>query len=107
MYEYKLAAYICRMLYAKGGVCMYVHRSLELESVDTGNYCKEKGFEACAIKPNFISTHICIIAIYRAPTGNFNFFINNLDSILRNVYNPTLELIICGDINIDYLKNTD
>jgi len=42
MYEYKLAAYFCRMLYAKGGVCMYVHKSLEVESVDIGNYCKEK-----------------------------------------------------------------
>ena len=50
MYEYKLATYFCRMLYAKGGVCMYVHKSLEVESVDKENYCKEKDFEACAIK---------------------------------------------------------
>jgi len=50
MYEYKLAAYFCRMIYAKGGVRMYVHKSLEVESVDKENYCKEKDFEACAIK---------------------------------------------------------
>jgi len=37
LYEYKLAAYFCRMLYAKGGVCMYVHQSLEVESVEIGN----------------------------------------------------------------------
>ena len=38
------------MIYAKGGVRMYVHKSLEVESVDKENYCKEKDFEACAIK---------------------------------------------------------
>jgi exonuclease III len=107
MYEYKLAAYFCRTSYAKGGVCMYVHKSLKIESVDIENYCTEKDFEACAIKLNLNSTHICTITTCRAPSGNFNLFINNMDSILRNLYNPALELIICGDINIDYLKNTD
>jgi exonuclease III len=107
MYKYKMAAYFCRTSYAKGGVCMYVHKSLKIESVDIESYCKEKDLEACAIKLNLNSTHICIITTYRAPSGNFNFFINNLDSVLRNLYNPALELIICGDINIDYLKNTD
>jgi len=74
MDEYKLAAYFCRMLYAKGGVCMYVHKSLEAVSVDIESYCKEKDLESCAIKLNFISIHICTIAIYRASSGNFNFF---------------------------------
>jgi hypothetical protein len=86
---------------------MYVHKSLEIESIDIENYCKEKDLEDCAIKRNLNSTHICIITTYRAPSGNFNFFINKLDSILRNLYNPALEFNICGDINIDYLKNTD
>ena len=89
------------------GVCMYVHKNLKIRSVDIENYCKEKYLEACAIKLNLNSTHICIITTYTAPSGNFKFFINNLDSILRSLYNPALELIICGDINIDCLKNTD
>ena len=83
-----------------------MHKSQKIESVDIEN-CKEKNLEACAIKLNLNFTHICIITTYRAPSGNFDFFINNLDLVLRNLYNPALELIICGDINIDYLKNTD
>jgi hypothetical protein len=86
---------------------MYVHKSLEIDSIDIENYCKEKDLEACAIKLNLNSTHICIITTYRAPLGNFNFFINKLDAILRKLHNPAIEFIICGDINIDYLKNTD
>jgi len=107
MYEHNLAAYFCRTTYAKRGVCKYVHKTLKIKSVDIENYCKEKDLEACAIKLNLNFSHICIITIYRVPSGNFDFFINNLDLILRNLYNPALEIIICGDINIDYLKNTD
>ena len=72
--DYKLATYFCRTSYAKGGACMYVHKSIKNESVDIENYCKEKHLEACATKltPNF--THICIITIYRALSGNFIFF---------------------------------
>jgi exonuclease III len=103
----KLAAYFCRTSYAKGGVCTYVHKSLKVVTIDIENHCKEKDLEVCAIKLNLNSTRICIITTYRAPSGNFNFFINKLDTILRNLYNPALEFIICGDINIDYLKNTD
>ena len=62
-------------------VPVYMHKSLNFEGVDIGNYCKEKDLEACAIKLNLNSTHICIISIYRTPIGNFNFFTNNLDLI--------------------------
>ena len=49
----------------------------------------------------------CIIAIYRALTGNFVLFISKLDTILRKLYTVTTEYIICGDINIDYLVDSD
>jgi len=107
MNEYKLAANFCRTAYVKGGVCMYVHKGLQFVNIDIENYCKEKDFEACAIKLNLNSTYICIITIYRAPSGNFNLFINKLDTILRKVYNPALDFINYGDINVDYLKNTE
>ena len=74
MNDYKLATYFCRTSYAKEGVCMYVHKSLNIESVDIENYCNEKDLEACATKLTLNSTHICIITIYRAPSGNFSFF---------------------------------
>jgi hypothetical protein len=81
--DYKLAAYFCRTLYVKGGVCTYVHKSLKVETIDIVNHCKEKDLEVCAIKLNLNFTHICIITIYRVPSGYFNLFINTLDTILR------------------------
>jgi len=43
--------------------------------------------------------------MYRVPSGNFNLFVNELDMLLRKLYILTLEYIIYGDINIDYLTN--
>jgi hypothetical protein len=73
MNEYNLAAYFCRTSYAKGGVCTYMHKSLKSESINIEKYVKEKDLEACGIKLKLNSTHICIITIYRAPSGNFGF----------------------------------
>jgi hypothetical protein len=104
--DYNLGSYFCRKSHAKGGVCTYVHKSPNFENIDLEMYCIEKDFEVCALKLNLNLTQTCIITIYRAPSGNFNLFINELGLILRKLYNPTLEYIICGDINIDYLTNS-
>ena len=50
---------------------------------------------------------VCIIAIYRAPSGNFDLFLSKLDVVLRNLYTATHDYIICGDINIDDLIDSD
>jgi len=47
------------------------------------------------------------MAVYRAPTGNFSFFLNWLDDILRTLYKVDTQLIISGDINIDYLTDNN
>ena len=39
--------------------------------------------------------------------GDFLQFLRNLDSILNFLYNNTIEIIICGDFNINYLNEND
>ena len=77
-------------------------RKLDLEK-----HCKDKDFEVCATKVYFNNRHASIIAIYRSPSGNFDFFITKLDVILRQLYTVIIEFIICGDTNIDYLAYSD
>jgi hypothetical protein len=43
--------------------------------------------------------------VYGSPSGNFQFFLNGLENILK-VYKSDNHLIICGDININYLDET-
>ena len=47
------------------------------------------------------------MAVYRSPTGNFNFFLNRLDDIIKTLYKVDLQIIIYGDINVDYLTDND
>jgi exonuclease III len=51
------------------------------------------------------STNICILTVYRSPTGNFSYFLNNLESVLTRLYSTSLDIILCGDINVNYLDD--
>ena len=66
-------------------------------------FCKDKELEASALQLDFLSIKVCIITVYRSPNGNFQYFIKGLDNIIKKIYKPDVQLIICGDININYL----
>jgi hypothetical protein len=50
--SYKLGANYCRTSYEKGGVCIYLHKSLKFVNIDLKKYCKDKDVEVCAVKLN-------------------------------------------------------
>jgi len=51
--------------------------------------------------------NLFILTVYRAPAGNFNLFLKRVDDILKSLYSADLKIIICGDININYLTEGD
>jgi hypothetical protein len=59
--------------------------------------------EIRAVKLCLLSCEICIVTIYRSPTRDFQYIIDNLKKILSMIYSNTIEIIMCGDINIYYL----
>jgi hypothetical protein len=62
--------------------------------------------EICAVGLHLSSYEICIITIYRSPSRNFQYFIDNLEKILSMIYSSTIEIIICGDINMNSLLDS-
>jgi hypothetical protein len=48
-----------------------------------------------------------ILCVYRPLTGNFSYFLSSLESILNQLYTHSIKIIICGDININYLDNNN
>jgi hypothetical protein len=105
--KYSLGASYCRTLYDKGGVCIFVQKNLRHVSIHLVKYCKDKDFEACAIKIYLNTRKVCIITIYRAPSGSFDAFITKLYAILKKLFTVTVALIICGDLNINYLVDSN
>ena len=105
--NYKLGNSYCRSFYKNGGACIFVQESLRYLKIDLEKYCKDKDFEICAIKIHFNTKSAYIIATCRAPSGKYDLFLSKLDTILRKLCTFTPEYIICGDINIDYLVDSD
>ena len=50
--------------------------------------------------------HTCINTLY-SPSGNFSHFLLKLDTTLQLLYTLTPQIIICGDININYLMESE
>ena len=69
-------------------------------------FCKEKDFEACVIKLYLSCCAIGTVSIYRSPSGNFEYFLDKLDSLLNFVKGNSMELILCGDFNINFLNDS-
>jgi hypothetical protein len=47
---------------------------------------------------------ILVICIYDSPAGNFAHFMKGIGTILNHFRKRNSEIIICGDINGDYLN---
>jgi len=59
------------------------------------------------LKLSFDTLNICILTLYKAPYGNFGSFLLKLDTILQSIYTPKLHFIIFGDVNINYLNESE
>ncbi|PNF35250.1 hypothetical protein B7P43_G06859, partial [Cryptotermes secundus] len=47
------------------------------------------------------------LCIYRSPSGDIQVFINQLEVIMKLLYKPKLEIILCGDFNVNFLSNSN
>jgi exonuclease III len=63
--------------------------------------------EIAAFQLKLNKNNTVILCVYRAPYGDFDYFLNKLDNILNSLHNYKTELIICGNININYLENNN
>ena len=105
--KYKLGANYCRKNLKQGGVCIYVLETLKFTNINLLKYSKEQDIEIAAIQFNIQKEKVIILCVYRAPCGNFDYFLNKLEIILNSFHKHNSEFIICGDINIKYLESNN
>jgi exonuclease III len=96
------SSFYCKDL-QKGGVCIFVRKDLNVNKTDVSHNCIEKDLEICAVELETEAFKLSILSLYRVRTGDFNGFMKNLDDTLNYLYKPEAELLICGDINTNYL----
>jgi hypothetical protein len=86
-------------------VCIYVSKNICFNAINLDQHIKEKDFEICAIKLCSVSSCCTVICTYRSPTGDFTYFLNQLESILDKNYKTSTNIILCGDFNVNYLDD--
>ena len=104
---YKLGAKFCRHQYKNGGVCVFVHESIDFNIIPTHHICKKKDLEICAVILNLPKIKTVIVTIYKSPTGNYVYFLRKLESLWYLLYIRNNEFIICVDINIILIVTTE
>jgi hypothetical protein len=83
----------CRQNLQTGGVCIFFFRKdLCFRNFNISHDYKEKDLEICAVELETRSSKLIILLFYRAPTGDFNQFIQNLHDTLKHLYKPRANL---------------
>lgn len=104
--NYKLAACYARPNKKRGGACILVKNHLVYKELPDIMRCSIPGvIECCAIELPF--QKVIVVCVYRPPKlCNLSKFYENLDIVLKMIcLKKSLKVILCGDFNIDILKN--
>jgi hypothetical protein len=104
--KFTCGAYYCRKLLQKGGVCRYVNKNITSSCLNLESYCNDRVTEVCGAKFKLQGKEMYLLTIYRSPSGNFTNFINQLENIVHSLYNPKNDLIICRDMNVNFLEES-
>ena len=103
--QFTLGATFSRQTYCHGCVCIFVSKNIHFSTVNLDQYNKEKEIEICALKLHILSNSFTIICVYRSPTGNIHYFVNQLELILNKIYKTSTKIIVCGDYNVNYFND--
>ena len=104
--NYKIAASFCREGVSKGGICIMARHNIQFTTIDLLKFCRERIFDICAIEVNSESKKIIVGCVYRSPSGDVAQFLKSLEATLSYLYKFPVTLILCGDLNINYLLGT-
>ena len=102
-----LSAEYCRQFFGGSGVCIFIHKALKVSTINLHEFCKDKDFEVCAFLLELSYTKILVITVYRSTSGDFQLFLIRLEVTISKFFKSNLKLIICRDINLNYLVDTD
>jgi hypothetical protein len=103
--EFKLVSNFSRSESIHGGTCIYVKHYLKTREVNYLNGIgKEKDFEISAVE--VLDYKLIVVCVYRSPDGDFSIFLRNLESVIQKVKVRKRWLILCGDWNINFVKES-
>jgi hypothetical protein len=89
-------------------VCTYIYSQILSIYKHGLSHYNEPDFEVCAIRLSHSPVNLCVLSVYRSLLVNFDTFIMKLEEILNILFQNQVNLVICGDFNVNFrttLKN--
>ena len=78
----------------KDGVCIYIPQSLNVQQLNFSH----KSLNLIAVKcTNVVKVSYMVVCIYRAPSTDKKFFINDLGSLLNDITKHTVQIFTLAD----------
>ena len=102
--NYIRGADYCRTTLKCGGVCIYVHGTFKFSNISLYKYCREQDTEIAAVKLEIFRRNVIVFCVYRAPTGDIDYFLKHLDILLNTLQSSKTDFILCGDWNINFME---
>ena len=87
-----------------GGVGVYVSKKLNVQIIDDIDITPSVHLEHIWLKVKLKGKALVFGNIYRPPSGNLNFFINQLDDILSQIVHIVDDIVCVGDMNVNLMK---
>lgn len=103
---YDIISHYCRTSHIHGGCIIYAKSDIRASPVKMDYISEEMCCEICAIWFVCNGRKICVISVYRPPSGSIENFLCRLSDVLELCSKLYAELFVCGDLNIDYLTDS-
>jgi hypothetical protein len=91
--QYTLGAHYCRRNFKQGGVSIFILKNILFDVIDLKQFNKEKNLGICALKIQLMSTYLLVLCVYRSPSGNFPYFLTQLEMVLNKLYKISTNLV--------------
>ena len=100
---FRLVSNFSRNQSSSGGSCIFIRNNVETKEVEyLRGLGKEKVFEISAVELSDIDT--ILACIYRSPDSDFYKFLHKLELLILKVSSKGKRLILCGDLNVNFIR---
>lgn len=105
--DYSVTAAFCRSTGRHGGVVIYTRECIDAQGIiSVSALSSERHFEIAGVVMTLGQERLTVLTAYRSPNGDVQVFMDGLCSALVMAADLGRRVILCGDFNVDALRDT-
>lgn len=106
--DYSIQTAFCRREHIHGGCAIYTKNNIISKPLELlKSFASEMHMECCGVELHCGQHKIVVVVIYRPPSGDYERFLSLATHLIGQALRIAPNLVLCGDLNVDYLKQSD